>query len=90
MRQKLLRSFGASVRKERERQGLSQERLAERSDCHRNYIGLIERGERNPSLTRLVGIARGLGVAPHQLLKGLDLGNGAHTAVTGTPARGGS
>lgn len=44
--------------------GLSQEELAHRSNLHRNYIGGIERGERNVGVLALVEIGRALGVSP--------------------------
>lgn len=57
-----LRLFAQRVRALRESQGISQEKLAERSDLHRTYIGMVERLERNPSLVCIHKIANGLGV----------------------------
>lgn len=58
-----LEAFGRAVRLWRKRKGLSQERLAERADLHRNYVGLVERGERNASIKTIFQIARALDVA---------------------------
>jgi len=40
--------------------GLSQEGLAEVVDCHRNFVGRIERGEQNPTVDMLVRFAKAL------------------------------
>jgi len=39
---------------------LSQEKLAELAEVHRNYVGLVERGEQNLTVDSLVNIARAL------------------------------
>ena len=62
-------TFGRHIRELRTELGISQEGLAERSNLHRNYIGGIERGERNISLLNIVALARGLGVKPMKLLE---------------------
>lgn len=58
----LFTKFGARVRQLRRNAGLSQEELAERCHMHRNYVGGIERGERNPSLQNIALLALALGV----------------------------
>ncbi len=60
--------FGKKVRELRRAKGLSQEELAFRAGIHQNYLGGVERGERNPALDNIAGIAKALGVTPGELL----------------------
>lgn len=61
--------LGKHVRKLRLERGLSQEKLAELADLHRNYVGGVERGQRNIGVINLVALARGLRVRPARLLE---------------------
>lgn len=51
------KQFGIAVKRLRLDSGLSQERLAELSKLHPTYIGMIERGTRNPTLDAAAKIA---------------------------------
>tara|TARA_R110001606_G_scaffold143790_1_gene283125 strand:- start:2802 stop:3065 length:264 start_codon:yes stop_codon:yes gene_type:complete len=50
----ILKEFGNRIRDLRTQEKLSQEQLAFKTGFHRTYIGMIERGERNISLTNIV------------------------------------
>lgn len=54
----LLKEFGLRIRELRNEHELSQEKLAFKTGFHRTYIGMIERGERNISLTNIAVFAK--------------------------------
>ena len=61
--------IGENIRRERKRQLLTIERLAEKAGITDNFLGKIERGEGMPSLPTLDSIACALGVSM-DILKG--------------------
>ena len=67
-----LLTAGREIRRHRLLRNLSQEQLAERAGLHRNYIGFLERGERNASLTTLFAVARALEVPLSELFAGIE------------------
>ena len=69
MRDEILRLFGERLRELRTERDLSQEALAELSGVDRNYIGQIERAERNAALVNIVRIAKALEVEPAELFE---------------------
>lgn len=64
-----LGEVGCVIRRRREDIGLSQEELGHLCDLHRTYVGSVERGERNLTLSSLLAIAQALQLAPHELLR---------------------
>ncbi len=68
MNKLILKQFGKKVREERTRKGLSQERLGELAKVHRTYIGMIERAEKNITITNMEKIARALGLKVNDLV----------------------
>ena len=64
----VLRRLGAVVRARRRSLGLSQERLAERAGLHVNYVGGIERGERNLGFLNLVRLTESLDLRVSDLM----------------------
>ena len=68
MNKTILIQFGKKVREERLKKGISQERLGELAKVHRTYIGMIERAEKNITLTNMEKIARALGKKVNELV----------------------
>jgi transcriptional regulator with XRE-family HTH domain len=64
----LQRQFGKVLRRRREAAGLSQEALAASAQLHRNYVGLLERGQRMPSILVAQQLAGALGLTLSRLL----------------------
>lgn len=64
IRQKL----GKNLRRERDKQGWSQEELAHQADIHRTYISDLERGARNPTVMVVDKLAKALDVSMGALL----------------------
>ena len=63
----LLVGLGRVIRDARGDSRISQEELGLRTGVHRNYIGGIERGERNPSVTTIATLAEALGLRLSEL-----------------------
>ncbi len=67
MKKPIVVKFGQRVRKLRKARSLSQEQLAELTGFHRNYVGMVERGERNPSLGHVEVFANVFGMSLSEL-----------------------
>jgi transcriptional regulator with XRE-family HTH domain len=66
------KKFGKKVRELRKERGYSQEGFAFECDLHRTYIGCIERGEKNITITNIEKIAKALKVDIVQLFLNLS------------------
>ena len=63
-----LDSIGKNIRAYRQAKKLRQEDLAEKTGLSANYVGMVERGEKIPSLETFICIANALGVSADMLL----------------------
>jgi transcriptional regulator with XRE-family HTH domain len=61
------RAFGLAIRELRKQRGLTQEDLAHASGLDRSYMGGIERGEHNLSLTNILRVGEALDLSPSEL-----------------------
>ena len=68
LNQPLIEAFGKRIRQLRTERNLSQEQLAELTGFHRTYIGMVERGERNISLSNIGVFARTFEMTVSQLM----------------------
>jgi transcriptional regulator with XRE-family HTH domain len=65
---RLLVGLGKAIRELRTERGWSQEELSLRTGVHRNYIGGIERAERQPTVETVAVLAKALGVKTSELI----------------------
>lgn len=68
----LVERLGNRIRYLRKQRGLSQDKLGEAAGLHVNYIGQVERGEKNITIETLEKVSRGLGISLEELFRYLD------------------
>ena len=68
----ILKNLGNNIKKIRQKNGISQEELAFRTNSARNFIGCIERAEKAPTIITLCRIALALNVKVSTLVKNID------------------
>lgn len=61
-------AFGKIIKERRLIFGLSQEKLAEKANLHTNYVGSVERGERNIAIENIYALANALECSPKDLM----------------------
>ena len=66
--QALTQILADNIRAFRQARNLSQEELADMCNLHRTYVGSVERGERNVTLSTLEAFSAALGVSVPELL----------------------
>lgn len=66
-----LTHFAANLREARKKVGMSQMDLGRACDVHPTMIARIELAQREPRLTTITKLARGLGVSAAELMRGL-------------------
>jgi transcriptional regulator with XRE-family HTH domain len=71
MKKSLLIKLGKQIKHYRLERNYSQEELANKADVHRTYIGMVERGEKNITISSLKKIADALEVDISLLIKDL-------------------
>jgi transcriptional regulator with XRE-family HTH domain len=64
--------FGKVLRELREKSNISQEKLAEYCELDRTYISLLERGQRQPTITTIFKLAKALNVSPSALIEKVE------------------
>ncbi|MGN0078679.1 MAG: helix-turn-helix domain-containing protein [Coriobacteriales bacterium] len=64
-----MNELARTLRREREQQGLSQDRLAKMAGTSQSRISAIERGVESLSVDKLITIAKCLGISTYELVK---------------------
>jgi transcriptional regulator with XRE-family HTH domain len=64
--------LGDELRKARLGAGLTQEELAFKADVSRNYVSLLERGEKSPTVQLLLRLCSALGVKASRIVARIE------------------
>jgi transcriptional regulator with XRE-family HTH domain len=64
----ILSDIGNKIQSIRERKGITQDKLEEKTGINAKYISAIERGQKNLTILTLEKIAKGLEVEPFELM----------------------
>jgi transcriptional regulator with XRE-family HTH domain len=67
--QGIRRKLGKRIRELRQTRGFSQEGFADKCGFHRNYLGGVERGERNVTFEGVNSMAKALKISLAELFK---------------------
>ncbi|TRY31042.1 helix-turn-helix domain-containing protein [Aliiglaciecola sp. M165] len=62
-------AFGAVLKQARAEKSISQEQLALSCDLDRTFISMLERGQRQPSLSSILAISKSLEITAQNLIK---------------------
>jgi transcriptional regulator with XRE-family HTH domain len=65
----LVATFGRILRQVRIEAGWTQEQLAFEADIDRTFVGMLESGKRQPSLSVIFALAKALRVTPEVLIR---------------------
>lgn len=71
-KQEILEKFGAYVRQVRNEKGMTMLEVEVLTGISEGSISKIENGKKNPALTTIIKLAKGLSIAPSQLLNLFD------------------
>jgi transcriptional regulator with XRE-family HTH domain len=64
--------LGAELRKARETAGLTQEQVAAKANITREYVGLLERDEYNPTVDVLMRVCAAIGTKAWLVVKKVE------------------
>src|SRR5439155_24967576 len=65
---RLKQAFGVVIRECRKKSGMSQEKLGFEAGLTRNFISLVELGQRSPTLDTIAALAQALGISASALI----------------------
>lgn len=68
----ILQKFGKRIKDLRKERNWTQDEFSKISGFHKNYIGMIERGERNPSLKNIEAFANAFKISISVLTNNIE------------------